>query len=91
MPPCLLVDDVLHLRVNLRKGSVEGLVLQECGEYTSAGRKGALTKSGMDEEAMARLRRVVVGVEERMGRESKRNILKTFSALGVSSHFSRRR
>jgi hypothetical protein len=56
------------------------------------------TKSGVDEEAMARLRREVVGmvgmVEKRMGRASRRNILKTFLALGdqvISSPRERKR
>ena len=33
LPPCLLVDDVLHLRVDLRERSVEILVLCICVNF----------------------------------------------------------
>ena len=83
LPPCLLVDNVLNLGVDLGERSVEGLVLCTYGEQRASERAAKrLTKSGVDEEAIARLRREVVVVEERMGRERRRNIFKRFPASG---------
>ena len=75
LPPCLLVDDVLDLGVDLGERSIEHLVLHgQCEQRRNrAEGRGGRTKSGV--EAIV-LYTGVVRRDERMGRERRRSIEK---------------
>ena len=80
LPPCLLLDDVVHLRINLREGRIQALVLhQRISQSSTTNRRRRLTKSGVLAIVLGRgtARR---REEARMGRERRRNIEKNSMA-----------